>query len=195
MNESVKTWQRTIGVGADGEFGPRTLAASLALVNKTPATDRWPHQADVVAHFGPAGGVDCTAGQVRLPMPFVLAWDTSTKIERFACHKKVAGAFNAVFANAFNHYGADRFVNLGLNVFGGCYNFRAMRGGTQLSMHSWGIAVDLDPTNNQLRWGRDKATFARPDYDAWWEIVEAEGLVSLGRARNYDWMHMQAARL
>jgi len=55
--------------------------------------------------------------------------------------------------------------------------------------------VDLDPGRNQLKWGRDRAVFARPEYEPFWQIVESEGLVSLGRAKNFDWMHFQAARL
>ena len=70
-----------------------------------------------------------------------------------------------------------------------------MRGGTRWSTHAWGIAIDYDPDRNQLKWGRDRAAFARPEYDAWWRLWEEEGWVSLGRTRNYDWMHVQAAKL
>ena len=35
-------------------------------------------------------------------------------------------------------------------VYGGCYTWRAQRGGTKLSTHAWGIAVDLDPVHNPL---------------------------------------------
>lgn len=67
-----------------------------------------------------------------------------------------------------------------------------MRGGTQWSTHSWGIAVDFDPARNRLRWGRDHAAFAHPIYNEWWRCWEEEGWVSLGRRRNFDWMHIQA---
>jgi len=70
-----------------------------------------------------------------------------------------------------------------------------MRGGNSWSMHSWGIAIDFDASRNQLRWGREKAVLAKPVYDAWWKAWEDEGWVSLGQERNYDWMHVQAARL
>ena len=33
------------------------------------------------------------------------------------------------------------------------------------------------------------------EYAAFWQFVEAEGAVSLGRARDYDWMHFQFATL
>ena len=91
--------------------------------------------------------------------------------------------------------GEERFRALRLDRFGGCYNYRPMRGGSALSTHAWGAAVDLDPERNQLTWGADKAAFAAPEYEAFWQIVEAHGAVSLGRSRNRDWMHFQFARL
>jgi hypothetical protein len=69
-----------------------------------------------------------------------------------------------------------------------------MRGGNAWSMHSWGIAFDFDPDRNQLKWGRDKAAFGRPEYGKWFELWE-EGAISLGRARNFDWMQTQFATL
>jgi hypothetical protein len=80
-------------------------------------------------------------------------------------------------------------------MFGGCLNVRKMRGGSAWSIHSWGAAIDLDPDNNQLKWASPKATFSKKEYEPFWKIVEAEGWTSLGRRRNYDWMHFQAAYL
>ena len=82
-----------------------------------------------------------------------------------------------------------------LDLWGGCLNVRKMRGGSRYSMHSWGIAIDYDPGKNRLKWGRDRAAFAKPEYDTWWRLWEEEGWVSLGRTRNFDWMHVQAAKL
>ena len=82
-----------------------------------------------------------------------------------------------------------------LDIYGGCYAPRKKRGGSTWSTHAWAIALDFDPDRNQLNWGRDKASFARPEYDDWWDCWEAEGWVSLGRERNFDWMHVQAAKL
>jgi hypothetical protein len=70
-----------------------------------------------------------------------------------------------------------------------------MRGGDRWSMHSWGIAIDFDPTRNSLHADHTQARLAQPDCNEFWRIWEDEGWVSLGRARDFDWMHVQAARL
>ena len=199
----LQEWQRKIGVTPDNDFGARTYAASLAALDgpqDAPAPvsatlTAWPRQDAVAAFYGPAGGAACTAGRCVLPFAFPLAWDDSQKVTQFSCHAKVAAPLTAIFAQAAAHYGEDGFRRLRLDRFGGCYSYRPMRGGTSLSMHSWGIAVDLDPINNQLRWGNGRASFALPEYAPFWAIVESAGATSLGRAKNYDWMHFQFATI
>lgn len=155
----------------------------------------WPTYANITTVFGAPAGPDCTAGRCRLPIPFIIAWDATQRINSFACHVRVARPLTEIFEEAVKHYGEGQFRSMRLDRFGGCFNHRPMRGGTNLSTHSWGVAVDLDPQRNQLKWGRDKALFAKPEYDAFWKIVESKGAVSLGRARNFDWMHFQFVRL
>jgi len=155
----------------------------------------WPRQKDCANFYGDAGSAACTAGTVTLPVPHRIAWNLSQKITTFRCHTKVAAAFTSIHAETVRHYGATKYSALRLDVWGGCYNFRKMRGGSALSMHAFGIAEDLDPERNQLRWTHTKASFAKPEYAAFFNIVEAHGAVSLGRARDYDWMHIQFARL
>lgn len=136
-----------------------------------------------------------TAGKVILPFPFVIAWDKSKRVSSFSAHEKAAPVFQSIFEQAAKHYGEDAFRKMGLDLFGGCYNGRMMRGsGTQWSTHAWGVAVDLDPERNQLKWNKNRASFGAPAYDDFWRIVEAHKCVSLGRARDYDWMHFQLAK-
>jgi len=194
----------------DGILGRRTdgatlsLARSRGLLRSLPAEDTRPTpdgafpsppQSRVEEVFGSPGGHEATAGRCRLPFPFVIAWDDSQRITSFACHRLVADTLTSIFAEAALHYGEDEFRRLRLDLFGGCFNDRNMRGGSRKSMHAWGIAVDLDPVRNQLRWGADRAAFARPEYDPWWRIVETHGAVSLGREVGRDFMHFQFATL
>lgn len=155
----------------------------------------WPKQdyASMVRFFGPVGENQTS---LELPFPMVLTWDETKTITKFTCHERVAGALGRILKKTLDRYGIAEIQRLRLNRFSGCLNVRRMRGSkTAWSVHSWGAALDIDDINNQLRWGRDKATLDNPEYQPFWEAVEAEGLVSLGMAKNYDWMHLQAATL
>lgn len=128
---------------------------------------------------------------INLPYPMRIAWDTDTKVTRMRCHKLVADKFLAVFNDLLSTYGYERIVELGIDLFGGCFNFRKMRNGTNWSTHSWAIAIDLDPARNQLKETSKTARFARPEYKDMIDIFYKHGFISLGREKNFDWMHFQ----
>ena len=196
--------------GIDGQWGPNTENAynnylHYLEANQPPEPWRpeeiidvnpnnWPEQytPEFDAFYGPRG-----SGLIRLQLPYTmrLAWDTGTQVNSFFCHGKVHDSLFRVLSKVRDHYGEDEIRRLRLDLYGGCYNERPIRGGTKWSMHSWGIAVDFDPARNKLEWGRDKAAFASAEYKKWWEFWEEEGWVSLGRQRNFDWMHVQAAKI
>jgi hypothetical protein len=187
----------------DGLFGPQTEYALEQWQNQvrdlTPPQKEiehqpiiFPRQKDVPKFYGEMGK---NLNKLELPYPMKLAWDKNTVVTSVTLHKKVIPSAEIAFKEILNHYGEHMITLLGLDIFGGSFNIRKMRGGNQYSMHSWGIAIDFDPENNKLRWGKDKAKLAGEDYIAFWNIWEAQGWISLGRERNYDWMHIQAARL
>jgi hypothetical protein len=196
--------------GIDGLWGVNTENAYNSYLlflqtNKPPDTWRpedipdvnpnnWPKQytPEFDAFFGPKGSNHV---RLSLPYPLKLSWDTGTTINSLYCHAKVHDSMKRVLNKVLDHYGLDEIERLRLDVCAGCYNDRPIRGGTKPSMHSWAVAVDFDPDNNSLEWGRDRASFARPEYNKWWECWEEEGWVSLGRQRNFDWMHVQAAKI
>ena len=120
-----------------------------------------------------------------------LAWDKSTKVTTIRCHKLVADNFSSVFNEILEVYGLAKIQELGIDLFGGCFNFRSMRGGSDYSRHSWGIAIDLDPERNQLKETSRTARFARPEYDKLHEIFEKYGFENMGKVKGYDWMHFQ----
>jgi hypothetical protein len=146
-------------------------------------------QGDAQAFYGAPG-----TNQVRITPPYQLNYGDipvrSVMINR-KCADSAMRAMNGIFA----HYGALGIRQMGLDRFGGCFANRAMRGGTKLSMHAFSCAIDWDPVRNPLRADHRTAQFAKSEYAAFLNAWEAEGWTSLGRARDFDWMHVQAAGL
>lgn len=128
---------------------------------------------------------------IQLPFPMRLAWDKKTSVTKMRVHKKVAQDFTNVFNELLAVYGLAKIQELGIDLFGGCFAFRAMRGSSDYSRHSWGIAIDLDPERNQLKETSKTARFARPEYDKLHEIFEKYGFENMGKVKGYDWMHFE----
>jgi hypothetical protein len=193
-----------IDVGAiDGYVGPQTLVAlerwqdrlrdipAPLPTSKDAPSNRWPTQAQAPSFYGTVGG-----GQTLYKPPYQFyLYDTKQKVNQISVHGKVAASLARVLNTVLAKYGATAIHDLHLDRYFGSLAVRRMRGGAGWSMHSWGVAIDFDATRNQLRWGSGQAAFSKAVYDKWWKAWETEGWVSLGRERNYDWMHVQAARL
>jgi hypothetical protein len=160
-----------------------------------PSCTSWPNLRTLIKFYGNPGSIHCHSGEVNLPFPMKLAWDTSTLISHFYCHELVADSAQRAYKKIHSAYSEENIALYGLNIYGGCYNNRNKRGGSTPSTHAFGAAIDHDPCNNRLRWGRLKARLANPSCEEFWRIWESEGWVSLGRTKNYDWMHIQAVKL
>jgi hypothetical protein len=181
--EGVDNWR-------DSESGGVSAAPPARHANN------WPRQthAEMEKFFGPVGANQTTLA-IPDSYPMRVAWDLPKTVTRFSCHEKIHDAARRVLVRVLDHYGPARIRELGLDLFGGCLNVRRMRGGSAWSMHAWGTAIDFDPEHNQFAWNKTRARFARPECEKWWALWEDEGFVSLGRARDFDWMHVQAAQL
>jgi len=183
----------------DGLYGPATQAAHNAYIIKDTDVDQpeveiahqpttWPRQKDVPAFYGEMG-----KNQEMIVPPYQM-WYGKIPVEHISVHKRVAASAIRAFQNIHAHYG-DQVKTLGLDQYSGSLNVRRMRGGSNWSMHSWGIAIDFDAPHNDLNWDHTRARFAKPEYRKFFDCWYAEGWISLGRERDYDWMHVQAARL
>jgi len=148
--------------------------------------------AQAIAKYGKPNQTGSYLVSIKLPFPMKLAWDKNTIVKTMRCHKLVANQLIAIFTEILQVYGLAKIQELGIDLFGGCFNFRQMRGGSDWSRHSWGIAVDLDPERNQLKETSKTARFARPEYEQMINIFYKHGFVSLGREKNYDFMHFEA---
>ena len=128
---------------------------------------------------------------IQLPYPMKLAWDLDTKVTRMSCHKLAAEKFLDVFNDLLAEYGLAEIERLGIDLFGGCFNYRKMRGGSSWSKHAWGIAVDLDPARNKLKETAKTARFARPEYQKMIDIFYKNDFINLGIEKGYDFMHFE----
>ena len=131
--------------------------------------------------------------KATLPYQMKLAWDTSVSVNKITIHKKCKEDLEYIFETTLRFYGLSNIKDMGLDLFGGSYNQRKMRGADRWSTHAYGCAIDLDPAHNRLKWHSGTARFSGIEYNEFWNIVEMAGATSLGRVKDYDWMHIQFA--
>lgn len=129
--------------------------------------------------------------KIDLPYKMRISWDKKNTINSLYCHKDIAVPLKLVFEDILKVYGYEKIVELGIDLYGGCFNFRKMRGGSEYSVHSWGLAIDLDPERNQLKETSKTARFARPEYKPMIGIFYKHGFINLGVEKNFDFMHFQ----
>lgn len=171
---------------------------------------KWPDKAGMNAFYGnPDANGDRVADKgfeashiIRITPPYqmVLAWDgngdgkLNDPVKAIAVNRACADALMRCLEGIKQLYGSQAEIEKRrMHLYGGCYNFRAKRGSSGLSIHSWGAAIDLDPERNGFR------TPYKPGWSIPMEVValfEAEGAVWGGRwsARNSDPMHFQFAQ-
>ena len=195
MKSDIIRIQKKIGVAADGIIGPRTVQALARELGITPAhTPQWPTQAEVrrgTSFFGRPGNESTLTSLVP---PYPLLYE-GKPVRSIRVHELIAPHVQAALREVLAHYGQEEIHRLGLDLYGGCYNYRSSTGGSALSMHAWGIALDFSPASNAYKMKAPRATLSHRDCRPWWEIWESHGAVSLGRERDFDWMHVQFARL
>ncbi len=81
----------------------------------------------------------------------MILWDVPVELEigvipkRLYCNKDIIGPLSAAFSNLI-HRG---FISE-LKTFDGCFNIRKQRGASSQSLHSWGIAIDVNAAWNGL---------------------------------------------
>lgn len=148
-------------------------------------------QAQLIAKYG-TPNKEGKGYITQIVLPYPMFYD-GKKVTKISCHKLVADKLLAIFNDILEFYGQNAICDLKIDDYGGCFNYRLMRGGTQLSVHSWGCAIDLNPSRNLLKETSKTARFARIEYKPMIDIFYKHGFLSLGREKNYDWMHFEVA--
>lgn len=160
--EAVKKIQTAVSLKADGIFGPQTRAAVIAF-----------QQSKRLNADGIVGPITWKAliGS-DLPEPdrpsvfyqsqckylfgdphessFARAWITTVQIHRwkFETHKWMVEPLKKAVAN-LNAAGLIQ----DWKTYDGCWNVRYMKGGNSLSIHSWGLAIDINAAENPFNSG------------------------------------------
>ena len=161
----------------------------------------WPLQSQCDSFYGnPRGrngqpsGVWESANLTRITSPFKMYF-AGKPVQSIRINKKCADSLNRVFNAIWVSANKDQKTidAWGVSTFGGSYNYRLMRGGNVLSMHSYGCAIDLDPARNGFH---DQ----HPHFANVPQVLKAfndEGWVWGGSwaGRSKDGMHFQAARV
>lgn len=122
-----------------------------------------------------------------LPFPMVLAWQPQTTIRRFQAHRLAGPKICAALSRMEQAHGLEYLVERKLDRWGGCFNFRLIRGGNSLSNHAWGTAVDINPDLGRMGNAEDAAAY--PHFIV--EAFEAEGFYWGGRFLRPDAMHFE----
>jgi hypothetical protein len=178
------TWDALVA----GEFQFSSIDG-FVLDTEDLAPEGIPVQDDVEAEYGDVDNIPLT----RVSLPFPLYYDGSP-VSTVSVHEDVAGSLTSALSQVLSHYGLEEIERLRISHnYGGSYNKRKMRGGSSWSMHAYGIAIDMNAAENGLRTTASAALFAKPEYEPFLDIMERNGWYSLGRAKNYDYMHFQTA--
>jgi len=122
----------------------------------------------------------------NLSFPLHESWSPYRTLTSFLAHRLVGDAMLDALEEIRDYKGWQYLQENYLDYYGGCFNFRLMRGRDLLSTHSWAIAIDINPHLCPL--GADPAR--QPEF-----IVEAfvrRGFEWGGRWKRPDGMHFQA---
>lgn len=156
----------------DGYSGPQTQYARKTFAATQPSTlpqtaptvvpastpsphGPWPLQDDCDAFYGnPRGGSGvsaawCSTNLIEVKCPWTLHMDNIT-LHQIEIHRRCADSLARVLGAIWDACGQDqsKIEALHYDQYSGSFNYRPMRGGSRLSMHSYGVAIDWDSEEN-----------------------------------------------
>lgn len=125
---------------------------------------------------------------VRVKPPFKMYY-AGKPISSIAFHKRAAEELRQALGGIWDHCERDQTIidRLNLSEYGGSFAYRLIRGSTNLSNHSFGIAIDIMPTGNEL--GKVKGAMPQFAVDSFKSAGFKWGGDYKGRK---DFMHFEA---
>ena len=147
----------------------------------------WPSQSDVLANRSPYGdprGRDRTQMSpkweaeniTRILPPFRMTYAGQPITRGIRVHKHCAASLSRVLQNLMTAAKGkqETLDHWGVSIFGGVVMYRLMRDGNNLSIHSYGAAIDLDPSRNGL-------------YDRMPRFAEFPAVLAAFKAEGWRW--------
>jgi len=168
--------------------------------------------AEIEAMFGNPANSDGTLNEAweganirKVPPPdgWILYYQEDAKLTQVSgvrMHRLLADSFVAVLDDIWQHAAEQAGAGAsnekirkwlhtrGMDQHGGGFNFRPITGGKRLSMHSYGIAIDWDPSHNPRK---KPLTVRLPNW--WFEIWAKHGWSDGRHFTTPDPMHVQFA--
>ena len=177
--------------------GNASVTNAVVGVNTVLTKQNWPLQKDAKKFFGDPSVHNAAwqaAHLVSVPCPWTLFMG-KTQLHSIQINKACADSLKRVLAFVWEKVGEDQSAieTLHYHLYSGSYNYRPMRGGSALSMHSYGAAIDWDDQENQQH--HTKHLFQ--DNSLLIQAFKAEGWSWGGdwSVGSIDAMHVQAARV
>lgn len=160
----------------------------------------WPRQHDCDEFYGnPRGRWGSSASPIwvrkniiYITPPFTMHMGNIV-IKKIPIHRLCAASLTRALTALGSRYGdQDRMERDGVTEYDGSFVYRPMRGGSHLSMHAYGAAIDINAACNPFRSHEHLFT----EGSAIVECFDAEGWTWGGRWKtNTDAMHFQAANI
>jgi hypothetical protein len=147
-------------------------------------------------YLGPPGTIK-NLGSAKIPMKLKLSWKLDYNVDKIQCHHILIPHIEAIYTRIAK-LNAAVIKDAGLDIYGGCYNFRPIRGTESqarppFSTHSWGAAIDVDPVRNGLFVKATRANLAQAKFDAIHDIWMDHGFINIGHIIGRDFMHYEAS--
>lgn len=173
-----------------------------------PSRTDWPTQAEADAFYGnprTRKGRESlawvSANMVRIVPPYRVTF-AGTPVGTLSIHRKCAESAKRILAATWEKCGRNQaeIDRLKISQFSGSRYFRAIRGGTRLSMHAYGCAWDWDAPDNMMG---DRTPFFGFDHplvvahleEGWTWGADWDADRNIFDSDPIDAMHFQAARV
>ena len=197
QDQQIRNIQRKLGLVVDGVDGKNTWRAIHSSVvgipsnqpvqtthSTPPPEDNYNSLCDVYGQPGDESKL------VRFTFPYSMKLYGDTQIKTHRCHELVKPDLEAILETARDELGMEFIRKHHLDHYDGCYNYRKMRGGSSMSRHSWGIAIDIAAQYNGNRVTKPRAEMPAEFI----EIFQRFGWKSGGAAWGRDFMHFQRTK-